>query len=161
MRYMRCLVVGFITLALAGVALLADDTNKPSTSEAQSGPEQAAPPAENGSHVVHVYYFHTTTRCVSCRKIEALSHQAIEAAFTKELKTRTLTWEVVNIDEPPNQHFVQDYKLYTKSVVVVDSVKGDQVRWKNLEKVWQLLNNDQALVHYIQDEVRGYLERRP
>jgi hypothetical protein len=160
MQYIRCLILGCVALVLAGAALLAADTNKPSTPGPQTGPERAAPPAESGSHAVRVYYFHTSSRCVSCRKIDALTNQAIETAFAKELKDRKLTWEVVNIDEPPNKHFVQDYKLYTKSVVVVDSVKGEQVRWKNLEKVWQLLNNDQSFVRYIQEEVRVYLEGR-
>jgi len=158
MRHVRHIVVGLVAVVFVGVMLFAAGATAVSAPGSPAQSAEPAPQAEATSHVVRVYYFHTRARCVSCRKIEALTHQAIEAAFAKELGDKRLTWEVVNIEDPPNRHFVQDYKLYTKSVVVVDSVGGDQVRWKNLEKVWQLLQNERAFLTYIQDEVRGYLQ---
>lgn len=162
MRYKRPLSLGLVALAfaLACLALLTADAAPSSAPGTVAPAAGTAAPAESGSHVVRIYYFHNSVRCVSCRKIEALTNQAIDAAFTKEIKDGKVAWEVVDIDEPPNQHFVKDYGLYTKSVVVVDSENGKQVRWKNLEKVWPLLQNDQAFIRYIQDEIRGYLEGR-
>lgn len=118
-----------------------------------------APPA--ASRAVAVYYFHTTARCATCRKIEALSEEAIRTGFAKELKEGKVRWSVVNTDEPDNRHFLQDYQLYTKSLVVVETAGGRQLRWKNLAKVWQLVRDDAAFRQYVQDEVRGYLEGRP
>jgi hypothetical protein len=44
--------------------------------------------------------------------------------------------------------------------VVVDLVNGGQVRWKNLARIWELLNDQPVFVRYVQDEVRQYLEGR-
>jgi hypothetical protein len=112
-------------------------------------------------HVVRVYYFHTTQRCASCKKIEALSAEAIRAGFARELGEGRLEWQVVNVDDPQNRHFNADYQLYTKSVVVVDRVNGQQVRWKNLPKVWELLQDEKGFRLYVQSEVKGYLEPQP
>jgi len=112
-------------------------------------------------HVVRVYYFHTTQRCASCKKIEALSTEAIRAGFERELGEGRLEWQVVNVDDPQNRHFTADYQLYTKSVVVVDRVNGQQVRWKNLPKVWELIQDEKGFRLYVQGEVRGYLEPQP
>jgi hypothetical protein len=125
---------------------------------------QATPPATvaapSSSQGVRVYYFHGNARCVSCRKIEALAGEAVRAAFSEELKQGKVEWLVVNVDEPANKHFIQDYKLYTKSLVVVDLVDGSQVRWKNLERIWELLLREDLFRQYVQDEVKSYLEKR-
>jgi hypothetical protein len=35
---------------------------------------------------------------------------------------------------------------------------GKQAEWKNLRRVWELLNNKEAFLRYVQEEVRTYLE---
>jgi hypothetical protein len=70
-------------------------------------------------------------------------------------------WRVVNVEEKGNEHFVQDYQLFTKSLVVVEEVKDRQVRWKNLPKVWQLLPHKDKFYAYVQNEVRSYLTETP
>ena len=112
------------------------------------------------THVVRVYYFHTTQRCASCKKIEALTEEAIRAGFGEELAAGNLEWQLINTDEAPNRHFIKDYQLYTKSVVVVDLVNGQQERWKNLPKIWELLNDPAAFGQYVRQEVRAYLDKR-
>ena len=124
--------------------------------KAPLAPSAAPAPAR----VVRVYYFHGNARCVSCRKIEALAAETVRAAFADEMKQGKVEWFVVNVEEAPNKHFIQDYKLYTKSLVVVDLVDGTQVRWKNLERIWELLREDEAFRQYVQGEVRSYLEKR-
>ena len=69
-----------------------------------------------------------------------------------------MVWGLVNVDEPANKHYIDDYQLYAKSVIVADVRDGDEVRWKNLAKVWQLTGDKRAFIQYIQDEVREYLE---
>jgi len=107
---------------------------------------------------VIVYYFHTTYRCPTCHKIEKYTREAMESGFSQALRDGRVDFQVLNIEEPTNSHFVQDYKLYTKSVVVVDIKDGKQVRWNNLAKVWELVGNQQLFIKYIQDEVNGYLQ---
>jgi hypothetical protein len=107
---------------------------------------------------IDVYYFHRTERCPSCITIEALAKQAVDEAFAGELAAGRTTWRSINIDEPENRHFEDEYRLQVQSVIVSESRAGKQVRWKNLEKVWDLLGDDQAFIRYVQDEIRAYAE---
>ncbi|MFN8178333.1 MAG: nitrophenyl compound nitroreductase subunit ArsF family protein [bacterium] len=151
-----CLLVG--AAALAGPRSPADPgtpVHSKSPAEPKTTPE--TPAVAVPSHQVTAYYFFMNFRCPSCRKIEAWSHEAIDAAFAKELKEGRLVWRPVNVEEKGNEHFMKDYKLFTKSLVIVDERDGREVRWKNLGKVWELLRTKDAFVAYVQNEVRGYL----
>ncbi|PIW79889.1 MAG: hypothetical protein COZ98_05195 [Candidatus Omnitrophica bacterium CG_4_8_14_3_um_filter_43_15] len=107
---------------------------------------------------VIAYYFHTTFRCSSCHNIEQYTEEAIKNNFAKEVETGELVYKVINIEEKGNEHFVQDYKLYTKSVVLSLIQGGKEVRFKNLEQVWQLLRNKDKFYQYIKNETQGFLD---
>ncbi len=110
------------------------------------------------NNIVRVYYFHTTYRCPTCHKIEEYTKNAMLSSFSPEIKKGTIIWKVLNVEEPQNQHFVNDFKLFTKSVVVVDEQKGKQVRWKVLDRTWELVHEQSAFSDYIRSEVKRYLE---
>jgi len=112
-------------------------------------------------HRVIAYYFYTTKRCVSCRKIEAFTKEAIDTGFPQDLQDGRLVWRLVNIEEKGNEHFSKDYELFTKSVVLVEEADSTQVRWKNLPKIWELLGDQKKFTSYIQDETRAYLAGKP
>jgi len=109
-------------------------------------------------HKVIVYYFYGTRRCVSCKKIEAYAKEAIENGFADQLKSGLLEWRMINTDKSENEHYVENYQLYTKSVVIADMKNGQQVAWKNLDKIWQLLNNKEYFIEYVQFEINQYLQ---
>jgi hypothetical protein len=120
-----------------------------------ANPQAAAP--QTAQHKVIAYYFHTNTRCSTCVKIEQYSHEAIEQGFQEELKNGALEMRVVNYEQPENRHFIQDYKLVSKSLVLVNTVNGKQTKWTNLKLVWQLTGHKDAFLNYVRKEVRGYL----
>lgn len=122
-----------------------------------AAPPAFAEPGPSAGHVVRVYYFHTTQRCASCKKVETLSEEAVREGFARELGAGALEWSSLNLDDPENRHFVEDFQLYTKSLVVVDLRDGKQVRWKNLPRIWELLRDDVAFRQYVQREVHEYL----
>lgn len=107
---------------------------------------------------VIVYYFYTTFRCPSCHKIEQYTEGAIKDNFAKEIESGTLDYEVINIEEKGNEHFGQDYKLYTKSVVLSLIKDGRETKFKNLEQVWQLLRDKNKFYNYIKIETQGFLD---
>lgn len=119
--------------------------------------ETRSPAPSPGQHKVIAYYFHTNARCSTCVKIEHYSHEAIEQGFPLELKNGTLELRVVNYEQPENRHFIQDYKLVSKSLVLVNIVNGKQTKWTNLKLVWQLTGHKDAFLNYVRKEVRGYL----
>jgi len=106
---------------------------------------------------VIAYYFHGTRRCASCKKIEAYSEEAITTGFADLIENGELVWLPVNTDEEENQHFIDDYQLYTKSVILVDTEAVKEPRWKNLKDVWLKLGDKEDFIAYVQAEVRSFL----
>jgi hypothetical protein len=111
-----------------------------------------------GNRKVVAYYFHGRVRCVSCVKIETLSRKAITEGFTKDLMNGRLEFRDVNVEEPANRHFIADYRLFSQSLVLVEIRDGRQVRWRNLEKVWTLLNSEREFIPYVQGGVSDFLK---
>lgn len=111
----------------------------------------------DASHKVIAYYFHGTARCLNCMKIESFTEEAILGSFPDAIENDRLEWRVVNVQTPGNEHFLNDYQLYTKSVVLVDTRNDEEVRWKNLERVWELLHDKDSFIKYVRDEVSSYL----
>jgi len=111
-------------------------------------------------HQLVVYYFHGTQRCSNCIKIEAYTREVVDSSFSTQLKDSTIVWRLINTDEDVNKHFRDDYQLFTKSVVLSDLADGKQVRWKNLDKIWEYLGDKAAFQTYIRDEVTAYLKAK-
>jgi hypothetical protein len=124
------------------------------TTKAVISPAPAEPPT-----TIFVTYFHTTTRCVSCVKIENLTEMTMATRLSGPVAEKRVVFRSVNVDEPVNAHFVKDYGLFTKSVVVSEVKGGFEVRWKNLDQVWHLLGNPESFQSYVEREVQAFLER--
>lgn len=103
------------------------------------------------------YYFCSTYRCSNCMTLEKYSHEAIQTGFADKLTTGELTWMMKNLDEEENAHFVDDFKLFTKALVLVRYENGKQTKWKNCDKIWELLNDEAAFKKYVQTEVASFL----
>ncbi len=108
--------------------------------------------------VIKVYYFHTTFRCSSCTKIEELTRKALTNNFTEQLKSGRIVFKAVNVEEEQNKHFIQDYQLFTKSVVLVNYIKGKQRSWQRLDKTWVYLQNPDVFEKYIKDELMTFIK---
>jgi hypothetical protein len=109
---------------------------------------------------VIIYYFHGTSRCSSCMTIERYTRESIEANFANELKNGQMEFRSINADLPANNHYIKDYKLYTRSVIVSDVALGKEKRWKNLQKVWELLRNETDFKTYVKNETAAYLKEK-
>ena len=105
-----------------------------------------------------VYYFHGNRRCISCRKLEANTRNAIDSLFADQLENGQLELQVINTDQPQNRHFTHDYRLFTKSVVLSKIKDGYEIKWKNLDKIWQLYRSKEAYSDYIQSELKSFME---
>ena len=110
---------------------------------------------------ITVYYFHGTIRCPSCTLLEELIRDAVEFGFGRELETRIITVQAIDIDLPGNEHFVDDYGLSAQSVVLSQIENGKELRWKNLDQIWTLFNDQGALWEYLQNEIQSFLKTAP
>lgn len=106
---------------------------------------------------VVVTYFHGNARCATCMKIQMLSGSVVQREFASLIDDKSLEWRTVNTDKPENEHFVEDYQLTTKSVVLSRVRGGKEVEWKNLDRVWELIRDDAAYEAYVRREVEQFV----
>jgi hypothetical protein len=172
MKSVLCVLCTALVLMLgAAIMASADDITSQKTAEqtiakstpagAQSG--QAVDSSEvlvAGNDTLVVYYFHSTKRCANCLKIEAYTKGALDSNFASPLKDGLIVWRMINTDEDANKHYRDDYQLYTKSVILSAVRGGKEVRWKNLDKVWDFLGDEAAFKKYISDEVIAFMKAR-
>jgi len=103
-----------------------------------------------------VYYFHTNKRCKTCRNLENYAKESLQKNFSQQLGEGTIRWEVVNIDKSGNEHFVEEYGLFSSSIVLV-KMKGNQPgQWKNLSRIWSLVKNKKAYMDYIHENIESF-----
>ena len=141
-----------LAVVLAGIALCvscaADDDFEATTPMA---------PQTLDAEVV-AYYFHGNLRCKTCRTIEAYSEEAIQSEFADELASGRLAWRVVNVEEPENKHFVKDFELVSRSLVLTEYEDGEVIRWQNLKQVWQLVRDKEKFLDYVHTSTREFLQ---
>ena len=145
-------LAGFGVAVVAGAVALGPPKTKRTPAPVATPAAATATSAPSGQTLV--YYFHGTVRCATCRTIEAYAREAVTDAFAADLEARRIGWQALNVDEPANQHFVRDFQLYTRSVVVVDA--RNPKRFKVLERVWELVRDKPAFQKYVEQEIRDF-----
>ncbi|MGO8749448.1 MAG: nitrophenyl compound nitroreductase subunit ArsF family protein [Thermoguttaceae bacterium] len=108
---------------------------------------------------VKVYYLHGNTRCPTCRTIEADAEQAILDAFTDDLKSGKIQWQVINYESPGNEHYATDYEVVAPNVVLAMFKDGKQVKWKGLPEVWEHVGDKAKYFAFVQNSLREFLGR--
>jgi len=120
-------------------------------------PEAPAPVSAAPSRRVVATYFHNTVRCVTCRTIEQVARETIEAAFAEDLASGRLTWRALNMEEKENEHYAVDYQLPYASLVLSEMEGEREVRFKVLSETWNLVHKRDRFVLYVEGETRAFL----
>jgi len=128
------------------------------TAEASGNPQPSSLTNESG-HVVLVTYFTSDVRCPTCLKIEKQTRESIKKSFPKELATKEVVFQTINFDKAENKHFVKDYQLAFKTVVVSERQDGKEIHWSKYDKVWNLVNTPDQFQAYLTDGIQQYLKK--
>ena len=107
---------------------------------------------------VIAYYFHGSFRCPTCYKLEQYSKEAIETNFKDALASGKLEFKVVNVEDKGNEHYGNDYQLYTKSLILSLVKDGKETKWENLDKIWEYVGNKQKFIDYVKVGVADFLK---
>jgi hypothetical protein len=135
---------------------------EPAAAESATGREGLNQPvSEKGAVRTVVFYFHGDKRCRTCLQIEKSARAAIEDGFEEELKAGELAFRSVNFDEPGSMHYRDDFDLSFGTVVVANYLNGEIHGFTNLEKVWDLVWDDEAFRSYVQEGAREMLPEKP
>ena len=148
------------TMSASGKSeVAAESRSLKETGTKQQNPVSSSQVAEKSQNArVIAYYFHGTFRCSTCQTIEKYSKEAIEYYFANELKNGTLEFKSLNVEEAENRHYVQDYQLFSRSLVISLVKQDKEVTWKNLTDVWKLVRDKDKFFQYVKDEVEKFLK---
>ncbi len=108
-----------------------------------------------------VYYFHGNRRCATCRGIEDKTRKVVAGDFGELVRRGELEFRSVNLDQSENEHFVKDFQLVSRTVVLAREAAGQPVKWKVLDKVWLLAHKPDKFRAYIKGELGEFLRQQP
>ena len=145
-----------LLVVLGSLAIWANREFRESAEAAKQPTPAENLPVVDGPQVVMTYFL-IGNRCASCRKIEALARETAEKDFSAELASNKLVFRVVGTDEPANRHYLNDYKLSSKTVIISQRLEGRETKWKDMKEVWNLLDDPPAYHAYLGAQIREYL----
>jgi len=161
MKLKQILTIVLIVFVAGSLAYMVakETTAKPSTSETADNviPDEEKANVKLDDRII-VYYFHGDVRCETCHKLETYAKETLDTYFADELAAGKIVWQVVNVEQPQNEHFIGDYKLITKSIVLSKVAQGKEVKWENLDRIWQEVGNKQNYLEYVHDSILKFME---
>jgi hypothetical protein len=80
-------------------------------------------PAVSGNGDVEVYYFHMTTRCVTCKTVEAEAQKNVEMLYADQVKAGRISFAAINLDEVTGKSLGEKLGVNSQTLLIV---KGDQ-----------------------------------
>lgn len=173
----KILTTALVIFALVGAGMavrnqVSQETPVEETTEqpaVESGAEDASLASEPESEVaaptdaaalsedrIVVTYFTGDVRCPSCHQIENMTRQTVATHYADALAAGDIEFRMINVDREANRHFIKDYKLVSKTVVVSKLENGEEVDWENLQDVWRLFGDREEFEAYIRAAIETH-----
>jgi hypothetical protein len=106
----KFLLISFVLFTLIGMSCSAQTNQKPS-------------PALSNNGDVEVYYFHMTTRCATCKTVEAEARKNVEMLYSDQFKTGKISFTALNLEESTGRSMGEKLGVNSQTLLIV---KGDQ-----------------------------------
>jgi hypothetical protein len=106
---------------------------------------------------VAVYYFHGTKRCQTCNRMEALADRVITERFGDRRHDGTVVFRSIDLESAGNGHFVDDFALVNRVVVMVPRRGGEDLPFRRLDEVWERIADADAYQDYIAENLAACL----
>jgi hypothetical protein len=87
----------------------------------QTNQKPATPVSKNND--VEVYYFHMTTRCVTCKTVEAEARKNVEMLYADKVKAGKISFIALNLEEATGKSMSEKLGVNSQTLLIV---KGDQ-----------------------------------
>ena len=86
--------------------------------------------------------------------MEAYTREALQGAFADQLRTGRIELRVLNVEQPENEHFRNDYQLVGPAVVLVRLRADGTTMWDNLIEAAAFEHDKARFVEYIRRKVK-------
>ncbi len=148
-KFLTNLLLLFI---VGSIAFMVFKEIKAKNTAGTAGKESVLPNTDKKG-VLFVYYFHGNKRCMTCNRIEELTKQSLQTKFGGQLANGKIVFQSINLDEPANEHFIKDFQLVAKSVVMQKDGK-----FEKFDEVWDLVGEPAKFTGCIQSGVEKMLK---
>lgn len=111
--------------------------------------------------VFAVYFFYNDIYCSTCEKLENYALNAVQENYADELTSGIMQWRTLDMRTPENKHFVEDFGLYSKSIVLLEFNDTAIARYKNLEDIWELVGDQEDYESYISNSLESFMNEPP
>ncbi len=118
-----------------------------------SGPIAPSEPVQR----IIAYYLHGTVRCETCLSIEREASEIVKATFSEHMDAGRLQWQALDYEQPENAHFFKEFALSHPGLVLAHVVGARIVKWKVLERTWDLIQEPPSFASYVEEEVGVFL----
>lgn len=114
--------------------------------------------AKEGDKQIKIMYFHATTRCEGCILLESYISESINLLFPNELKSGEFTFTSLDFLDEQNANFEKLYKIESQTLIISKIEDGKEVKWVELDKIWDYSNNFKKFKKYISVEMKKFLK---
>lgn len=154
-------LIGALLLVFVVASVVYMAVKEPRRDAGDATPGRRLPAVEGVEPDVIVYFFYNDIRCDVCLRLEDYAVEALKTHFSDELASGAIQWRMLSMDDHENEHFLIDFELYSKSVVLVELEDAERVRFKNLEDIWDLVYDKPAYLEYMRTNVLDFLGAAP
>jgi hypothetical protein len=103
-------LIGFVLITMIDISCKSQTNQKPVPAVSKNGD-------------VEVYYFHLTTRCVTCKTVEAEARKNVEMLYADQLKAGKISFTALNLEEATGRSVGERLGVNSQTLLIV---KGDQ-----------------------------------
>lgn len=152
-KVVRSLLLGFVLISI-GFALGKEFTLRSLRMTQASGPAPTTAPAAAGDKVI-VYYVHGSIRCVTCNKIEKMTHEIVQRDFASHLQGGRIEWRTANFQT--DEDLAKRFDIVSSTVVLVKVSQGRELESKKLSDVWIHVDSPPTFTAYVTGEIGTFL----
>jgi hypothetical protein len=103
---------------------------------------------------IEAYYFHFTTRCSTCRTVEAQAKESIEILYPDMINQGKITFQSINLEDASSKELAERLQISGQTLLLV---KGDQKINITNEGFMYAVSQPEKLKAVIKEKIDGLL----
>ena len=88
-----------------------------------SGNAQVSNKADDAGEKIEAYYFHFTTRCMTCRTVEERAKENLGDLYPAQMKAGTVTFQAANLNEEAGKALAKKLGVSGQTLLLVKGSK--------------------------------------
>lgn len=145
-----------LTVILTGCSGQANSQN-PAEKEKPAVSEQSEIKEVSKVDKIEVFYFHSTSRCISCKTLEQYTRLTMEEYYQPQMRDGIIVFNSFNVDEAENKEIARKFQA-TGSSLFINVVKDGNDNISQDTQVWRLLRDQSVFKQYLKNKIDNYFK---